>query len=295
MAVRQLKEASMNRLRALIVCAGIALVVVGVAGAANSMSFTDRTSDVKLAPDIASLDVSNDDAGTLTFHVSVANGLPASLPGEELGVAVDLDQNPDTGTLFYGAEVAFTFEGETLHFGRANGNSFVASPAPASLHGTITADGATFSVSAADLGLAPRDGFNVFAISATRLDVDFAPDIRTFNYQQVVGTPQKPLGPDTRAPVDRAFAAKGKHGKVVELDYMAGDGRAVTADTLRIYRGNRVLRTIRYSLGDANPFYVYYAKWRVPRNVRGRLRFCVRSVDAAGNKSNLSCAPLTIR
>ena len=43
------------------------------------------------------------------------------------------------------------------------------------------------------------------------------------------------------------------------------------------------------------PFYVFDARWRVPRTVRGRLRFCVDSVDAARNKSNLSCAPLVIR
>jgi hypothetical protein len=52
---------------------------------------------------------------------------------------------------------------------------------------------------------------------------------------------------------------------------------------------------------DSNPFYTYYARWRVPPKIHGRLRFCIRSVDAAGNKSNLSnlsnlsCAWLVIR
>jgi hypothetical protein len=285
----------MSRIHALIACAGAALVVAGVAGAANSTSFIDRTSDVNYAPDLARLDVSNDDAGTLTFRVALANGIPASLPGVEVGVAVDLDQNPDTGTVYYGTDVAFEFDETTLRFFRANRNEFAATPAPASLQGTITADAATFSVRAADLGLAPTDGFNVVAISQTGLDGDLAPDIRTYNYEQVAGTPPKTPGPDTRAPVDRAFPARAVHGKLAELDFAAVDGRGKTADTIRVYRKKRLLRTIHYSLGDTNPFYVYYTKWLVPRALRGRLRFCVRSFDAAHNASNLSCAPLTIR
>jgi len=284
----------MTRLHALILCAGAALVVAGIAGAANSTPFADRTGDAKYAPDITQLSVSNDDAGTLTFSIATT-GIPTSLPGVEVGVALDLDQNPDTGTVYYGTDAAFEFDGETLRFFRAQGNSLAPAPPPASLHGTVTADTATFTVKAADLGLASTDGFNVVAISSTRLDGDLAPDIRTYNYEQVAGTPPKPLGLDTRAPVDRAYAARALHGKSAELDYAASDGRAKTADTIRIYRKSHLLRTIRFSLGDTNPFYVYYAKWRVPKKLRGRLRFCVRSVDAAHNASNLSCAPLIVR
>src|SRR5262245_50807548 len=282
----------MTRLHVLLLCAGAALVVAGVAGAANSTSFSDRTGDAKYAPDIARLDVSNDDAGTLTFRISLANGFPAGVPGSGLGVGIDLDQNPDTGTVYYGTDVALEFDGTTPRFFRAKGNQFAAAPAPASFQGTITANTATLSVKAADLGLTPTDGFNVVAVSETVMDGDLAPDLRTYNYEQVAGTAPKVPGPDTRAPFDRAYAARAVHGKVVELDYVASDGRAATADTLRVYRKNRLLRTIRYSLGDTNPFYVYYAKWRVPRKLRGRLRYCVRSSDAAHNVSNLSCAPL---
>jgi hypothetical protein len=285
----------MSRLRVLVACAGAALVLAGIAGAANSGAFTDATGDARLAPDIGTLAVSNDDAGNLTFQITMAGGLPANLPGTVVGVGIDTDQNPDTGTVYYGSEVMLLFAGGTLHFGRANGADFSPAAPPPSLHGTISGNVATFTINAADLGLSPADGFNVFAITQTALDGDLAPDIRTYNYEQVAGTPPKPLGPDTRAPLDHAFKAKGVHGKVVELDYDAEDGRAQTADTIRVYRGAKVLRTIRFSMGDANPFFGYYAKWRVPRTVRGRLRYCVQSTDAAGNKSNVACAPLTIR
>jgi hypothetical protein len=284
-------------------CVLAALVVAGVAGAANTTGFSDRAGDVKLAPDITSVDVSNDDAGTVTIHMGFGrDALTPGLPGEQLGVAVDLDQNPDTGTVYYGTDVAFALDfglgGTTLKFARAEGSEFKPATPPPSLTGTF--DGTTgtvrFTVKAADLGLTPNDGFNLVAISSSIVGAgDLAPDLRTYNYQQVAGTPQPPLPPDTRAPVDRAYASKGIHGHVAHLEYWAQDGRAVTADAIRVYRGTHPLRTIRIALGDANPFWRYGARWRVPHAVHGRLRFCVQSVDAAGNKSNLSCARLGVR
>jgi hypothetical protein len=284
-------------------CVVGALVVAGVAGAANTGGFSDRAGDVKLAPDITSVAVSNDDAGTITIKTTFGNdALTPGLPGEQLGVALDLDQNPDTGTVYYGADVAFALDfglgGTTLKFARAEGSQFKAATPPPSLKGTLdgTTGAVTFTVKAADLGLAPSDGFNLVAITSSIVgDGDLAPDLRTYNYQQVAGTPQPSLSLDTRAPVDHAFASKGVHGHVASLEYSAQDGRAATADTIRVYRGARLLRTIRIALGDSNPFWTYDARWRVPRAVHGRLRFCVQSVDAAGNKSNLSCARLGVR
>jgi hypothetical protein len=36
----------------------------------------------------------------------------------------------------------------------------------------------------------------------------------------------------------------------------------------------------------------YFVRWRSP--LRGKLRFCVVSIDPTGNRSKQSCAPLTI-
>ena len=273
-----------------------ALAIVAVAAAANSASFPDRSGDVALAPDITALNVSNDDAGTITISLAFPAGRPIGLPGDDVGVALDLDQNPDSGSVYYGTEVLLMFQQSTLRFFRAAGNEFSSLPTPPSLHGAIGSGVVTFSVNASDLGLAPNGGFNIVAITDSLIgDMDAAPDIRTFNYQLVSGTPQQPLGADTRAPVDRAFASRGVHGKSVRLSYWAADGRGLTADTLRVYRKSRLLGTVRVRLGDASPFLNYYAQWHAPRKVRGKLRFCVQSTDAAGHRSNLSCAPLTIR
>jgi hypothetical protein len=285
---------------ALLACAVGALVVAGAAIAANSASFRDPSADSGLTPDITRIDVSNDDGGTITFRVTYGGGLTLGLPGEEFGVALDLDQNPDTGSVEYGTEIAFAFEESTLKFFRANSAGLL-SPAtpPASLQASIGdyTPTATFSLKASELGLAPNAGFNVVGLSYSDMSgsMDTAPDIRTYNYQMIAGTPAPSLGPDTRAPIDEAIASHGVHGKVAQLDYLAQDGRGVTADTLWVYRGRRLLKTIHVSLGDVNPFFVYYQPWRVPRSLRGRLRFCVRSVDTAGNKSNLSCAALVVR
>jgi hypothetical protein len=247
-------------------CALAALVLTGAAGAANSGAYKDAARDVGLAADLTHVDVTTDDAGTITIRLTFGGGgLTPGLPGEQLGVALDLDQNPDTGTVYYGTEVSFMLDfslnGETLKFARAAGSRFAPAAPPASLTGTIDdATGVvTFSVKGADLGLAPTGGFNLFAISASSVtdDADLAPDLRTFNYQLVAGTAPPPLRPDTRAPLDHAFASRGVHGKVARLDYSARDGRAVTADTVHVYRRAQLLQTIRIRVGDANPFFTY--------------------------------------
>jgi hypothetical protein len=67
------------------------------------------------------------------------------------------------------------------------------------------------------------------------------------------------------------------------------------ADTFRVYRRRHLLATRQFGLSDKNPFFDYYARWFVPRTARRPLRFCVSSLDAAGNKSNVACGPITIR
>jgi hypothetical protein len=85
------------------------------------------------------------------------------------------------------------------------------------------------------------------------------------------------------------------HGKIATLDYWVLDGRGRTAETIRIYRGSRLLRTIHRRLRNSNPFDLSHVTWRVPARVRGRLRFSVRSADATGNRSKPVWAPMVIR
>ena len=150
----------------------------------------------------------------------------------------------------------------------------------------------TFTFKAADFGIS--SGFYLYGFGADRNWLDLAPDIRTFNYQLVSGAAAPALQPDHRAPIDHAIKSTGTHGKTAALVYFAADGRGETADTIVVYRGKKVLKRFSFLLEDTSPFLSYVARWKVPKKVKGKLRFCVTSMDRAGNKSNASCAALTI-
>jgi hypothetical protein len=279
----------------------VALVVVGVAGAANSGSFPDATGDAgparANAPDVTNVAVSSDDSGTLTFQVTLANRPTALGSSDELVVNLDLDQNPDTGSIFYGTEVGLALEGTSAEFLRVDSAQRFMEPStpPASYQGSFSNSVATFTVKAADVGLSPTGGFNLDVLADNEQDGDTAPDTHTFNYQLVAGTPPPVLGRDTRPPFVQAFTAHGVRGQGVNLDVISADGRGQTADTYRIYRGRRLLETRRFDLTEKDPFRYYFTRWRVPKRGRGPFRFCVSAVDAAGNKSNLACARIVVR
>jgi hypothetical protein len=283
----------------------VAVLLVGVAGAATSASIGDPAGDEGSgpgnAPDITSVSVLNDGSGTLTFRVIVANR-PQLLKDDELCVNLDLDQNPDSGSMFYGADVAFCYQRTALTFQRPDGAQHFFQPvtAPPSFRGTFNPGVATFYIKTADLRLATTSGFNLTAESHSYWPngpdyTDSAPDLGTVNYQPGPGTQPPPLGPDTRPPFDQAFTAHGMRGKIVDLKIQSADGRGVSADTFRVYQGNHLLITHRYSLQRKSPFRVYWFPWHARRRLRGPLRFCVSSVDAAGNKSNTPCAAIILR
>jgi hypothetical protein len=275
--------------------ASVMVMGAGAALAANSASFIDPAGDIRGAPDITRISVSSDDSGTVTVRVVFANRRRLR-PTEELGVGIDVDQDPDTGSVYYGQEFSIWLKvGRAVLYRAGRSGRFEVGPPPDSLQGSFKAGVATFSFKAADLGIARGSGFNLSVIdTAHSRYMDSAPDVGTFNYQLVRGATPRPPGRDTRAPLDEARLSRGAPGKTANLAYLASDGRGVTADTVRIYRGRRLLKTFRNALSAKNPFLPHSVSWRVPQTIRGRLRFCVSSVDAAGNKSNTSCARLTV-
>jgi hypothetical protein len=289
-------------IRATLACFAAALLVVGVAGAAaSSASYPDPVGDAGKYPDIVRVDVSEDQTpwgSYLEFWATVAGTQPCGeFGGVHVVFALDLDQDPDTGSAFYGTEAELTTDkdgaGVLL---RSNGWDFGGTSQPDGGVGAGCSDtGAGFSLARSALGLAPNQAFNVIAV-ADSPHTDSAPDNGTFNYQPVAGTPPPTPGPDTRAPlIASVFPARAVHGRLARLTYWILDGRGRTAETIRIYRRGRVMAKLRRPLGETNPFDLTHVSWRVPRNVRGRLRFSVVSVDAAGNRSNLRWGQLTVR
>jgi hypothetical protein len=279
--------------RAAIVVGLFALVFAGAAFAANAGSFGDATGDSGSAPDVSAVAISSDDAGVVTIKVTLANRSVLG-SGDGVGLGIDADQNPDTGTVFYGAEYELDLEGGTAKFFRAAASGFYEEAAlPASFHASFTSGVVTVSFKPSELGTST--GFNVYAVGFDNTTLDSAPDIRVVNYQLTSGTTAPALSPDRRAPIDEAIKSTGTHGQVAMLYYFASDGRAETSDAITVYRGKKVLKRTTFPLEDTNPFLPYVARWKVPKKTKGKLRFCVRSTDRAGNTSKTACAALTIR
>src|SRR5215207_5501638 len=88
----------------LLLAAVCATLFAGAAIAANSGSFSDPSGDADTAPDVTALRISNDDAGTVKIEVTLGNR-SALTPDDEVTIGIDADQNPDSGGVFYGADL----------------------------------------------------------------------------------------------------------------------------------------------------------------------------------------------
>ena len=264
--------------------------------------FFDPTADSDSPPDIRSVAVLERCNGYVGFKVTSTG--PFEESEDEVLVAIDLDQNPDTGSAYYGTDVEVALagigsaRGDRPKFYRAHGWDFRGTGAKRPRWGFPLELGphyVTFYVKRAALGLRANAGFNVVAASIGR-HPDTAPNDGTFNYQRIAGRRPPPrLGADRRAPKLFAYDSSGVHGRVAKLDYWVLEGRGRTRQMIRIYRGRRVMRTIWTSLADASPFGSSATTWKVPPRVHGALRYCVRSFDAAGNRSSRVCAGLQVR
>jgi hypothetical protein len=280
--------------RAAIVVGAAALVFAGAAYAANTKSFTDAGGDASTSPDLTGVAISSDDAGLVTVKLTLSNR-PALGVSDGVAIGLDTDQNPDTGAVFYGAEWELDLAGSsaTVYQAAADGG-YTQVPAPASYHASYEGGVASLTFKASDFGIA--SGFYLHALGFDNSGgLDAAPDFRTVNYQLAGSTTAPALQPDHRAPIDQAIRSTGTHGKFTGLGYFASDGRGETADSFVIYKGKKIVGRVNLPLADTSPFLAYLARWKVPKKVKGKLRFCVRSTDRAGNKSNNSCAALTIK
>jgi hypothetical protein len=74
----------------------LALAVAAPAHAVNSQLFADTAGESGAAPDVTQIRVSNDDAGRMTFVLSVA-GQPSLREGDSVFVDLDTDLNVTTG------------------------------------------------------------------------------------------------------------------------------------------------------------------------------------------------------
>lgn len=153
----------------------------------NTTTYPDSTGEDPAAPDITSVVVSNDDAGLITFQVTVSNR-PTLTQDMEFLILLDIDKNASTGAAaFLGADYVIDLVSGSVDLFHWNGSDYVRASSQASLVYSYAATGPLIRVSAADLGKPKSFNFGVEAISGEAVDAqgnfdgtnvhrDFAPD-----------------------------------------------------------------------------------------------------------------------
>jgi hypothetical protein len=142
----------------------------------NSQSFTDSTGEDPNAPDITGIDVSNTDAGMITFHVKISNR-PTFTPDMLIVMWIDTDANPSTGDpQSLGADYAIVLVPGSVGLLKWDGTGYSNAPSQTSLTYSYDATGATINISATDLGGTKAINFGVRATSGVVTDASGNPD-----------------------------------------------------------------------------------------------------------------------
>ena len=246
------------------------------ASSANRTTFEDSRGEMANAPDITNVVVANNDAGRITITV---NGLPRLVEGMLVGIDIDSDNNPATGTqdpLSLGADYAIELLPGNANLFRWDGTSFTrrSNDPPQS---TLVFSGTELAVSinAAELGNTTRFNFGVVVVTGiitdpqgnpdfTNAQFDAAPDLGHgfWNYTVRVAplrllarsfslSPRRPQA--GRSLTARLVAARSDTGAVVS------GGRVVCTATVG---GRRIAGSGRFVGREAR------CVWRIPGNAR---------------------------
>ena len=186
-----------------VVVLACALMPASLAGASNSADYLDATADAApAAPDVAAVQVSNDDAGVITFRIAIPNRSTLS-PTDLVAVFVDADGRIGTGCArgVFGAEYALDVLGGRYVFGRCVEARWNFARRPPSFDGRYAGSTLTFKVNRRDLGGAAHFAFRIGAAATTEADpsYDFAPDVgvRPWRYQ-VIAPPEAAMKPKAK-------------------------------------------------------------------------------------------------
>lgn len=305
-----------------------ATVLAPAAAAANSARFTDpaRDGDGGIAPDVTTVDVSNDDGGLLTFRVALADE-PAPSADTVVTVFLNTDGNPATGVA--GAEFELVVDGadRSLTLRNWSGTAWQLL-VPRGALGMTWSSGPVFAIDRRELGSPAALGIRVEAVRTTRGRTyrDQAPNKGTWTYQVAVpdrdgdgvpdaddncpDTPQRaqvdtdadgignacdvvPYPLDTQPPRAQALPSGITSRRVARLRYRLWEDSRATSERVRVLVGGRARAVLDTQLSQVDDGTTYAVLWRVPPGLRGRITFCVRAADEAGNRSPFRCAPVS--
>ncbi len=265
-------------------------------------AFADRTGDDLdgRAPDLTGLRVWSDAAGHLTFRGEIA-GATSLRPSDLYALFLDTDRNAATGHPWAsGADVLIAIDGRTRTVGLARwtGIRWDFGVPQASLR-AAWAGGPAIAVDRAELGGTAAFRFWHGASSTDKTGAthtDVAPETGLWAHDlALAGAAVGPgLIPDLTRPRLRALPSLGRRGRVAELQYSVWDDSGFTRERIQVFRGSRLLHVKSTSFAPSEPGVAYWAGWRVPRRLAGRVRFCVQAWDEAGNASPRDCARLRL-
>jgi hypothetical protein len=293
------------------------------ADAANGARFDDPGGDVRRAPDITAVDISNDDRGVITFRVAMPRefGLTA---GTTVTILLDTDRNVATGPA--GAEWAIVLADGAVGVQEWRAAGWIRR-VPRSAPTVSWSSGPTVSIDRADVGFAAGFGFRVEASRTIRgvTQEERAPDDGAWEYDVVVPDADGDRFPDpadncphvpnrqfdtdgdgvgnecddTRYPVDtqppavEALPSSISRSGLAWLRYRVWDDGRATSERVKVIAGGRTRVVLTTPLAQIDEGATYSLLWRVPPGLKGNATFCVRAGDEAGNWTALDCAPVT--
>ena len=259
----------MTRILLAAAAAGLALVAAGHGVAATT--FADPAGDAETAPDITSVLVANDLAGTITFTISLADG--AGLAADsELALGLDSDHDESTGdsagfdTLLevYGSDRSWSL-------GRWTGESYDFNVAAPSVAVVFAGGTVTIAVHRRDLLNTSRFSFYVFSVQLSGDETVAQDDVPDGDgVLEYALTLPNPLVLTASKPVFKPLRPLAGKALVVSVPVRRSDtGKALTSGgrvSCRVTVGDRPAHAVG-RFGGGRPQCVV----RVPARTRGRL------------------------
>ena len=294
------------------------------AAATNAARFTDPPADARGGSDVASVEVTNDDAGVVTFAITMPDQ-PRPVPGSVVRVLIDLDRNAETGPS--GADFELSVDAGSLEL-RSWSGPFWEKHVPRTTPSVTWSNGPVIAVDRTELGAPNAFAFWVETGTTARRDAstDRAPDAGSWAYDVVapdadgdsfpdagdncpymsnrqfdtdgdgVGNEcdALPFPLDQQSPEVEALPSGVTPGRIARLRYRLWEDSRATGERVRIVVAGRTRAVLSVPLTPIDDGVTYETLWPVPPRTTGTASFCVEAKDPAENLSPVRCAPLSL-